>query len=184
MAKKLINLLIDKEEDSKILRKLKKITPISSAALLIIFVILHVISLIYVRLNVNDYNNLKNKVSGFETRIATAKSAESIYITTYSILEKIKNIQGRDTKIINNTLPVLFEYQNEAIVIDNITIDNNGPVTFFVKTTSVDALNYFVDELKKGEGEFGYANVKASSILRENDGSYTFTVNLNVNTKK
>ena len=144
MAKKLINLLIEPESESKTIRRLRKITPAFSVAILLIFVIFHIISLSVVRANLKEYEEVKSELSIIENKVAFAQSSEVIYVTTIGVLEKIKNILSKDSNIIPNTLPILFNFQGSDVSIDSISVDNLGPVSFIVKTASIDVMNSLV----------------------------------------
>ena len=179
MAKKLINLLIEVQPDSPGIRRLKKIAPITSIFVLAVFIVFYVLSLVYVQINIRNYNQIKSQADLLEKKIASLKSSESLYITTIGVLDKIKNILSKDTKIIANTMPALFKIQGDNSVITTSSIDNSGPVGFTVKAESLNALENFINELKKSENENNFKEIKATGILRESDGSYTFTINLN-----
>lgn len=184
MAKRIINLLIEREPESASFSKLRKITPTVSVVILIIFVILHVSSLLYVKINLNSYNNLKSQTENLEKQITAQKSSEAVYITTIGVLEKIKNVLANDSNVIRNTLPRLIGFQDNDLTIDSITVDNNGPVAFVVNASSIEIMESFVIRLKEAEKEYNFSDVRAANIIRESDGSYSFTVSLNVLAQK
>lgn len=184
MAKKLINLLIEAQPETAGIRQLKKFTPIVSGVILGLFLLLHLISLIYLKFNLNEYNKVNEQVATLEKKISSSKSSESLYLTTISVLDKIKSILAKESKIVNNTVPVLLDLQNSEIKINTILVDNKGPVSFSVKSTSSYAMISFIEKLKQSEALYNFNNVKANGIIRENDGSYIFSVSLKVIPKK
>ena len=73
---------------------------------------------------------------------------------------------------------VVFDIQQNGILITSSALDNSGPVGLTVKTGSSESLLNFIDELKKSEETGNFKEIQAAGIIRENDGSYTLTVNL------
>ena len=183
MAKKLINLLIEAKPEPEAIKRLKKISPIASISFLAVYVVLQVISLLYVQVSAKEYNSLKDRSDQLEKKIADSKATESLYVSTIGVLEKIKNILSKDTNTINNTLPVLFKIQNNNSVITTSSIDSGGSVGLFVKTSSLETMENFVENLKKTQSEDNFREINAAGILRENDGSYSFSVNLKAGAK-
>jgi len=183
MAKKLINLLIEVQPEPAAIRSLRRFIPTFSLTLLVIYIILQISLLAYIKLNLNEYNKIQKEVQRLENGIAIAKSRESLYITSIGILDKIKKILDSDTKIISNTLPVLIKIQSSDVLIDTITIDNSGPAGFTVKTSNVTVMEDLVSELRKNQSNIKFKDIKAAGIVRENDGSYTFSISLSVDKK-
>ncbi|OGG03348.1 hypothetical protein A2W14_01775 [Candidatus Gottesmanbacteria bacterium RBG_16_37_8] len=181
MSKKTINLLIEAEPEPELIRRFKKISPLITVTVLIVFIIAYSISLIYVNTNIEEYNQIKSQVDKLESEISAKKSSESIYMTSVGVLETIKRIMSKDTKIIVNTLPILYKTQINNVVITASTIDSKGPAGLNVKTSSIDTLENFIDELKFLEKSNNFKDIQAAGIVRETDGSYTLSINLTVN---
>lgn len=178
MAKKLINLLIESTPEPPIYRILKRISPVISISSLVLFIILYFLSLLYVQFNLKEYNQIEAKTDILEKKISTKKSTESIYISTVGILDTINRILVKDSKIIINNLPAIFDIQKKGILITSSALDNSGPVGLTVKTGSSESLLNFIEELEKSEEAGNFKEIQAAGIIRENDGSYTLTVNL------
>ena len=183
MAKKLINLLIEVQPEPLAVRRFRRVIPTFSITLLVVYIVLQISLLAYIKLNLNEYNKIQKEVQRLENRIAIVKSRESLYITSIGVLDKIKKILDSDTKIISNTLPVLINIQSSDVFMDTITVDNNGPAGFTVKTSNVTVMENLVNELTKIQTNIKFKDVKAAGIIRENDGSYTFSVSLSVDKK-
>ena len=174
MANKLINLLIEAQPETRELRLIKKVAPLVSYALLAIFFIVFLISLIFVRIYINNYNKVSQEVDALEKNISSQNSDEALYVTTVGILDNIMKIQAKDTKIVTSTMPRIDKIQDFDTVINTYSIDNQGEVGFSVETANIDTLNNFVDTLKKMETSANFKEIKAAGILRESGGSYSF----------
>jgi len=183
MAKKLINLLIEIQPEPAALKYLKKILPLLSISSLIIFVLLHIASLVYVRLNIDDYNKIKGKVDEIEKKISNAKGSESLYISSIAVLGKIDKILAGNSKIIETTLPVILNIQNSDISLGTVMVDNSGQVGLTLKTSDSQALENMASELVNKQNLYNFKDIKAAGIVRENDGSYSLSISLNVDKK-
>src|SRR3990167_1318854 len=181
MNKKSINLLIIAEPEPYYLTRLKKISTWVSAILVSIFLITYIVSLIYIQANNKDYQQMKKQYEELEKDIQKTKSTESIYLTTIGILDTIKKIKASDNLIIINTLPLIYNNRNEGTNIIISSIDNQGPVGFSVKSESIETLESFIKELNQLENNGNFTNIQAAGIIRETDGSYNLSVNLNAN---
>jgi len=179
MAKKLINLLIETTTESRRLRYLKKIAPVFSVSILVFFFSLYIISLIFVKINIDNYNKTREAIDINEKKIISMKSAEALYIASINVLDKIGRIKSGQAKIIDSTLPVLFSLQSSDSVIKTFSVDNKGPVGLSVETSTLASMEEFVNQLKYLEKEHNFKDLIARGILRENNGIYTFSVNLN-----
>src|SRR3989344_7405407 len=184
MAKKLINLLIEPSPEPIYYRRLKKLFPLISFLSLLLFTVLYLSSLLYLQINIKEYNSLKAKYTLLENKIAEKKSAESIYVSTIGILDTIKKILDKDSKIISSTFPTVFGLQQNGIQVNSTSVDNSGPVGITVSAESSDSLLSLYESLKELEVSSNFRQIQASGIIRENDGRYSLTVNFNAFPKK
>ena len=178
MRKKSINLLIEATEETGIYKRLKKIMPLTAAALLILFIIFYAGSLFYIRSNNREYKLLQSEIKTSEKNISKYQSTEGIYLATYGILDVIKKILAKNTSVIADTLPEILHSNSEVFRIKTLTVDRQGQAVFNVTAFSLPVLEAFVDDLKTKENEALFSDIKAQGILREKDGSYTLNISL------
>ena len=184
MKHKSINLLPDIEEDSSYLRRIKKIAPIIAGTSLIIFLVFYSVSLLYVQQNLREFNRINTEIDLLERKISLEKPRESVYLTSISVLETIKKVLSADSKIIINILPVIINTPDTGILLSQATIDQSGKVSLTISAPSIDTLEIFVSEMIKHERISGFNNIIANGIVRDSAGSYSLSVELNVNTRK
>src|SRR3989338_653634 len=184
MKHKSINLLPDIEEDSSYLRRIKKIAPIIAGTSLIIFLVFYSVSLLYVQQNLREFNRINTEIDLLERKISLEKPRESVYLTSISVLETIKKVLSADSKIIINILPVIINTPDTGILLSQATIDQSGKVSLTISAPSIDTLEIFVSEMIKHERISGFNNIIANGIVRDSAGSYSLSVELNVNNLK
>ncbi|OGG06934.1 hypothetical protein A3D05_06665 [Candidatus Gottesmanbacteria bacterium RIFCSPHIGHO2_02_FULL_40_24] len=184
MKHKSINLLPDIEEDSSYLRRIKKIAPIIAGTSLIIFLVFYSVSLLYVQQNLREFNRINTEIDLLERKISLEKPRESVYLTSISVLETIKKVLSADSKIIINILPVIINTPDTGILLSQATIDQSGKVSLTISAPSIDTLEIFVSEMIKHERISGFNNIIANGIVRDSAGSYSLSVELNVNNRK
>src|SRR3990167_1627770 len=66
----------------------------------------------------------------------------------------------------------------------NTEIDQSGKVSLTISAPSIDTLEIFVSEMIKHERISGFNNIIANGIVRDSAGSYSLSVELNVNNRK
>ena len=178
MVKQAINLLIQEEEETILLRKLKMILPAVAGISLFIFIAIFSISLIYSNININQFNALKGEVETLEKKIADQKGMEGVYTLTVANLNTLAKVLSAS----RNLVPILTEIEN--LKIPNITIntasaDTLGNLSFSLTASSAADLDEFVNLLiDKEEVKHIFSNMNASGIARDKKGTYAMTVSL------
>lgn len=180
MARKTINLLISRQEETLAYQRLRKFSPIVAATFLTLFLITYLISLIYISVNSRDYNNLKSEVEISEKRVSDNKATEGVYLATVNLLDLIKKIKNQEAQEVAVIFPELYSLQSSNTYINTAAIDNKGAVNLNITSFSLDSLEELVNQLKSKEESANFKSIKAQGILREKDGSYTLTITLNV----
>ena len=173
MSKKTINLIIEKDDDLPVLKRLKKFAPVTAAVCLI-----YSISLIYLKLNTSEYNKLKAEVTSSEKKITSYQATEGLYLATFNILDVINKILAKNCSTVADTLPEVYGIDSDEIDIKTLTVDRNGQMSFSLTAYSLTALEVFVGELLNKQIDAVFSDIKAQGILRDKDGSYTMTISL------
>lgn len=180
MARKTINLLILRQEETLTYRRLRKTAPIIAGIFITLFLIAYLVSLVYISSNVRDYNNLKSQVENLENSVAQKKATEGVYLATVNVLDLIKKIKNQDSEKVAVIFPELYNLANSNTYINTASIDNKGNVNINLTSYSLDSLEELVNQLKQKEETANFNSIKAHGILREKDGSYTLTIALKV----
>ena len=141
-------------------------------------------SLLYVQQNLREFNRINTEIDLLERKISLEKPRESVYLTSISVLETIKKVLSADSKIIINILPVIINTPDTGILLSQATIDQSGKVSLTISAPSIDTLEIFVSEMIKHERISGFNNIIANGIVRDSAGSYSLSVELNVNNRK
>lgn len=178
MKRQTVNLVISKTEDPT-LHKLKIILPLIAAISLSIFVIIFMVSIIYVNSNIKGYNQLKAEAETLEKRIASVKNSEGIYTLTSERLRVIKELTGLNRNFYNLVSKV-DELQSGGINIYSAVSDGAGSLSLSLTASSASDLDNIVTQLLSIERAKLFAQMQASGILREKTGNYLLNVNLKV----
>ncbi len=152
MVKSTINLILDKEHDPVLIRRLRIILPVIAGISLLAFIIIFIISLNYTKNNISIFNAVKQEIAELESKIDGYKNIEGVYTITYKILEAVQSIQKNDKPL----SPILSEINtlNESdLSIVTARADINGDVNLSMIASSAASLNKLVQILKAKEEE-------------------------------
>ena len=180
MTKHSVNLIIKKDDDSLLIKRLKKYLPLTSGISFLIFIIATVVTYIFLNGNIAEYNSLKREVTVLEERIKSQQQNEDIYISTGKTLTGNEKILFLSI----NFNPVLSEVINlptEGITIPNASCDKLGNLSFKMVASSSSKLDNFITHLLNKETKSKlYSNMKAGGIVRNEKGNYSMSISLNV----
>lgn len=181
MVKSTINLILEKERDPVLIRRLKIILPLIAGISLVVFIIIFIISLNYTRNNISIFTGVKNEINDLETKIEEYKNIEGVYTITYKILDAVQSILKNDKQL----SPILSEINNlneSDLSVVTARADIDGNVNLSMIASSAASLNKLVQILKtKEEEEKKFAKIEASGIIKSKTGEYTFNLSFKTN---
>ncbi len=181
MPKQSINLLVSKEEDTPLLRRLKKIFPIVSAVSLFLFLILFIFSIAYTNSNIKQFTALKTEVDQYEKKIINQKNTEGIYSLTVTDLNVLAQILSK-SKNFSPILAELDKMRSSFILLDGAVVDSKGNLSVSLTASNSAALNKFVDDLTDlEETKRLYSGIEAYGIARDKKGKYLMSISLKAN---
>ncbi|OGG26931.1 hypothetical protein A2960_02180 [Candidatus Gottesmanbacteria bacterium RIFCSPLOWO2_01_FULL_39_12b] len=174
IVKHKINLIIPSEVESRRVKRLKFYLPLIATVSLLIFVILFLLSIIFVNTNITKFNNLNLEVDNLEKKISSFQTTEGIYTFISMMLKNIDQI-ARSQK---NYLPLLdqiSELPSSTIKISTISVNDQGNVSFSVVASSSASLDNFITFLMEKDNNHLISNIKADGIVRQK-GKYLFNI--------
>lgn len=177
MVKHRINLLIRKEEETPLMKKLKKVLSLSAFFGVILFLISFFFSIFYINQNLAKFNLSKKEAEMLEKKIAEQKNLEGIYLLTsgrLNFLDKTVVSRKKFTKL----LLEVEDLQGEGITIKGVSADKGGKISFSVIASSAARLNDFVSMLIVREEAKLFSDIKAQGIVRPKSGSYLLNISL------
>lgn len=177
MQKHSVNLLIKKDTESPLFKKLKIFLPVGAIASLLLFVIFFFASLIYINRNNEEFNLLKGEIDSLEKKITNNKNAEGIYNLTVSRIKTIGEL-SRNTKKFTPLLSEILKLKTNGLVISQTIIDKKNKVTFSVTASSSAELDDFVSNLNRAEENKLFSNIRSSGIVRDKIGAYLLSISL------
>lgn len=180
MTKQSVNLIIRREPESLIVRRLKIILPLTAVISLALFLIGLFTLLAYIARHKSQFETLKTEVSELEKKIAGQKNIEGIYAYTairLGILDKILSAKKNYFPLIS----VIDNLQMEGISITSVATDNVGNISLAIIASSSATLDNFADTLIAYEKEKLFSDIYASGIVREKKGNYSLMVSLKGN---
>lgn len=181
MPKKTINLIINLQEDTPLVKRLKLFLPLISLSSLIIFIILYAVSLIYIRSNFSNYNLLEKQTEVLEKKVSSVKSTEGIYTTTVGILNIISSLSVNTATIMPDIFLEVYNLQSPGVVVNNASIDQKGDVFMTVTTSNLDSLDTIIERLKeKEEFQKRFINTRSQGVTRDTDGVYKMNVTFQI----
>lgn len=175
MQKHSVNLLIKKEQQSPFLSKLQLILPILAVAALFLFVVIFLVSIIYIGNNNKQFGTLKLKVESLEREIAEKKNTEGIYTLTLNRVKTISEISA-GSKNYSNLLSEILKLQKSGISVTNASIDKKNAINVSIIASSAATLDDFVETLAAAGESKKFSDVKSSGIVRDKSGGYLLTV--------
>ncbi|MBI3379231.1 hypothetical protein HY029_00585 [Candidatus Gottesmanbacteria bacterium] len=181
MAKHSVNLVIKKENELPVVKKLRLLLPIFSAVSLFIFVILFLSSIIYINKNNSEYNSLRLQIDNLEKRISANKNAEGIYILTVSRVKTIDQLSNGNKKFIS-LLSEILKLQSSGVLISQTNIDKKNSVTVSVTASSAASLDEFATKLLNADAAKLFSDIKTSGIVRDKNAGYLLSVSFKPST--
>ncbi|MBM3283688.1 hypothetical protein FJY90_05600 [Candidatus Gottesmanbacteria bacterium] len=177
MEKRSINLLIQKDKDPLILRRLRIILPVAASFTLLIFLILFIISINYVNENNAQYNRLKVQTDQLEKKIADQKPTEGLYTLTVRKLDVLDKILRENRNLVKPISEIIYMGSN-LLDINQITIESDNRLAFSVSASSSAALDGMISALLVKEANKYFSDIQATNILRDKEGKYNFKISL------
>lgn len=175
MAKHSVNLIIKKEDEKPLVKKLKVLLPVFSAVSLFIFILVFLSSLIYINKNNNEYNSLRMQIDNLEKRISANKNSEGIYILTVSRVKTIDQL-GNGSKKFVTLLSEILKLQSSGVLISQTSIDKKNSITISVAASSAASLDEFATKLLNADAAKLFSDIKTSGIVRDKTAGYLLSV--------
>lgn len=180
MPKRIINLLIEKQQEPLLYRRLKIILPVSAVVFLLIFLILYFVSISYLRSNSSDFNQMKAKLVSLEQKISAQKNTEGIYTLSAVKLDLINQILTKNPSL-TNVIAEIVGLPIEGVDIKYVSIEKNGDINFLLETYSIDTLETFINLLLKKEEQKIFSSIQAGNVIRDKKGMYALGISLKIN---
>lgn len=175
--KRSINLLPRKERTALLSLRLNHIAIRVAAVSLLVFCCTVLFSVVYLRIQYDRFNGLKQEVQDLELRISERKAVEGLATITsekLGVLERLNGINRRYSRLLRETLGL----ETPMVRILSIAVGKNRSMTLAVTAQTSQALEEFVEGLIRGEASGQFTDITASGILRERTGSYSLTISL------
>lgn len=177
MPKTTLNLIIVKEKESPILRKLNIIFPVSAVVSLTIFVLIFFASIIYYNGNILKFNLVKKEIESLEKKIGDQKATEGVYTLTAQRVNILNQMVSQNP----NFPRVLTEIDNLNIPGINIlsaSSDDKGSLSIALVASSSASLDDFVQRLRQEEQKKLFSRIEAHGVVREKKGNFLLTITL------
>jgi len=180
MVKHSVNLILAGPGEPPYIHSLKTFLPIIALVSLVVFVLVFIISVVFVDSNTKQLNLLKNEVETLEKKISEQKNVEGIYTLTVMRLSVLAQIFSSG-KNFSKFIPEIDSLQGKGITIDSATIDKQGSVSLSLLASSSAALDDFVTLLLEKDREKTYTNIAAGGTVREKKGDYKLSLTFKTN---
>lgn len=177
MAKYSLNLIIRKQNEPEMIRKLKIILPVTAGASLVIFLAIFLMMFIYINKNVNQFNLLKRQTQQMENKISSQKMTEGDYTVAASRINVLGEILDKEKKFIP-LISELDRLNTGGIKVEAVSSDRTGNISLSLIASSSASLDDFVTTLLYKEDQKLFSDIKAQGISREKNGNYHMTLSL------
>lgn len=177
VSKTAVNLIIRKETESPVLKKLNVIFPVLAILSLTVFVLIFLASIIYYNGNILKFNLIKREIESLEKKIGDQKTTEGVYTLSANRLNILNQMASQNP----NFPKVLTEIDNlnsTGINILSAASDDKGLLSVDLIASSSSSLDDFVGILKKQEQKKLFSKIEAHGIVREKKGNYLLTITL------
>lgn len=180
MAKRNINLLIVKEEEATLDKKIKIILPAIAISLLGVFLFLYIISLTITKNYINQFNLLSNEENLLNAKIKNAKNTEGLYTSSVKLVNSIDGLFQTNKNLIVSYIPRMYSLKADNLDISDVSIDKDGAVSFSVQALNINTLEQFIINIRHNTDKLPFKNIKAHAIVRDKQGRYSFKITLNI----
>lgn len=177
MPGKSLNLIINREKESPLVKKLKVIAPVSSIVLLLLFVIIFLLSLFYVNSNIAQFNSVKIQSDQLEKKIANQKNVEGIYTLTASKVNALSTALDNNRNF-NKIIEEISRLRSDEIKLNGASVDERGGISFSLEASSSASLDNFINLLLAKEQQKIFSEINAAGIIRDRKGNYSLSINL------
>ena len=177
MPGKSLNLIINKDKESSLLKKLNILSPVIALAALVFFILIFLFSIIYVNTNIAQFNNVKKESELLEKKISNLKNVEGIYTLT---LLKINALSSalENSKNFNSVISEVNKLKSDEINLNSASVDENGNISFNIEASSSASLDNFINILLAKEQQKVFSEIYAAGIARDKKGTYTLNIAL------
>lgn len=180
MGKQSINLLITKEHEGLLEKRLQTVLPMAAAGLLALFVLSFVGLFIFINTNIERFNLLKNEAKLLEGTISGMKNAEGIYTltaTTVGVLEQLL----RNNRVYAELFTDIEGLETPGAVITSAVIEKNGTVLVTAQCESAADMEGFIENLMVREQQKLIGKITSQGAVRDKKGSYSVTISFQPN---
>jgi hypothetical protein len=175
MVKHSVNLILAGPSEPPYIRTLKTYLPIAALVSLVVFVLVFIVSVVFLDSNTKQLNFLKNEAETLEKKISDQKNVEGIYTLTAMKLSVLAQIL-LSGKNFSKFLPEIDSLQGRGITIDSAVIDKQGNISFPLLASSSGVLDDFVTLLLAKDREETYSKITAGGTVREKKGDYKLSI--------
>lgn len=175
MSKTTVNLIIKKEKESPLLRRLKVILPVVAITSLTAFAIAFFSSLIYFNNNIFQYNLTKKEIDNLEKKISSQKAAEGIYTFAATRLDILDKLSYKNPNF-QNLISEVNKLNIEGVNLVSASSDDKGALALSFTASSSASMDNLVELFKASEQKKLYSQIEAHGIVREKKGNYLLTI--------
>lgn len=175
--KRSINLILRKEHTAPVLLRAKHIARRVATVSLVVFCFAALFTMVYLRIQYDRFNALKQEVQNLENRISERKTIEgmaAIAQEKLAVLERLNSINRSYSRLLSETLAL----QTPSVIIASIVVSKDRNMSLSVISRTSEALEEFVDGLIRGDAKGQFVDISATGILRDRDGGYSLTVSM------
>ncbi len=175
--KRSINLILRKDHVAPLSYRLNHVAMRVAIVSLAVFFCTVLFTVIYLRIQYDRFNSLKQEVQDLESGISRRKTVEGLATIAQEklvVLERLNGINRRYSRLLKETI----DLQSPSVRISQITVSKDRNMSMSAVSQSSDALEEFVDSLIREEARGKFSDITATGILRDRSGSYGFTLNM------
>jgi hypothetical protein len=177
MVKKSVNLILNPQVESPVIKRLKVMLPVLAGICLVSFTVTFLVSVYLIRQNNDEYEMLKNQVGALQDKVNVQKNVEGIYTLTLTR----DNILNQIMKTMKD-FPQIFSDINGmtggGIAVDTVSLRQKGEVSISFNVASASELDELVSLVLSDQFKKDWTDIKAQGIAREKTGAYQLTVAL------
>lgn len=173
--KRSINLVLSKQPQPLIIRRLNVILPAVAGIFFFLFIAIYVGSILYLKENQKEYNSINSEITENEKAIESQKNKEGVYRYTLSLLTVLDQIASAYQSY-TPLAQEISDLNSLGLGIKTFGTTTKGDVSINLSAKSTDSLEQLVIALKQRDKDKKFSEIRASGISRDRDGVYQLSL--------
>lgn len=172
-----INLLISKEKPSFRSDQFVRLAKVGSVVLLIFYTLVSLGVFSFWLYSQQESQRVSREMAIKEQKITSLARIESLQVLLKQRLSSLKLIFEETAPDYKALLVYFFQFSSGGIVFKDINLSQKGEILFTGEAINSHVLANFLDQISGEKGKDLFGRIVLSSISRQKDGSYSFSLN-------